>query len=98
MTLISLHADHWLTSTEQGTIHGMRPHSWIGMVISYHAPFVSQFKIKISFCSLQEYQWIMTNATVSNDSDVGFIMVVDSMRIFFTILECLKEIGKRVSK
>ena len=44
-----------------------------------------------------EHQWILTNTTVSKDSDFGFIMVVYE-KWFFTILECLEEIRKCVYK
>ena len=47
--------------------------------------------------TLQEHQWILTNATVSKDSDFGFIMVVYE-HLFFHILKYLKEMKKYVSK
>ena len=47
--------------------------------------------------TLQEHQWILTNGTVSKDSDFGFIMVVYE-KFYLNILKYLKEIKKYVSK
>ena len=47
--------------------------------------------------TLQEHQWILTNATVSKESDFEFIMVVYE-KFFKNILKYLKEIKKYVSK
>ena len=47
--------------------------------------------------TLKEYQGILTNTTVSNDSDFDFIMVL-YRKFLITILKCLKEIMKCVSK
>ena len=41
--------------------------------------------------TLQEHQWILTSATVSKDSDFGFVMVVYE-KTLFNILKCLEEI------
>ena len=43
------------------------------------------------------HQWILTNATVLKDPDFGFMMVVYE-KFFLTILKCLEEIKKCVSK
>ena len=48
-------------------------------------------------CTLQEHQWIPTNAAVSKNSDFGFIMVVYG-KFFFHNLKYLKEMKKYVSK
>ena len=47
--------------------------------------------------TLQEHQWILTNATVSKDSDFAFIMVVYE-NFFKTIFKYLREMKKYVSK
>ena len=46
---------------------------------------------------LQEHQTILTNATLSKVSDLGFVMVVCE-KLLFTILKCLEEIRKCVSE
>ena len=78
-------------------------YTWIEMVISYHAPFVSQFKMFLDEPKDEGTRYHSSPCRningfwQTNDSDVGFIMVIYSMRsFFFTILECLEEIEKCV--
>ena len=43
--------------------------------------------------SLQEHQWVLTNGTVSKDSDFGFMMVVyENFLKYFKVFERNKEI------
>ena len=52
---------------------------------------------KNKYDTLQEHQWILTNATLWKDTDFGFIMVVYE-NFFKNILKYLKEMKKHVSK
>ena len=46
---------------------------------------------------MREHQWILTNATVSKDSEIGILMVV--YEIFLnTNFKCFKELRKCVAK
>ena len=51
-------------------------------------------KLSYTIYTLQKHQWILTNATVSKDSNFGFIMVVyDKIFIkYFKVLETSEEL------
>ena len=62
-----------------------------------HKGFVQQGKIRVLLLSTpQEHQSILTNATVSKDSEIGILMVV--YENFFTNFKCFKELKKCVAK
>ena len=58
-----------------------------------HKGFVQQGKIRVLLLSTpQEHQSILTNATVSKDSDIGVIMVIyENFFYLFQVFQRIKE-------